>query len=212
MKRQFHDDRINTIPERKTMENLNTQLPPASEAATDIQEANAPIPTQDAQTVDTESKPIRKLIDGVVIRPLITHPDERGTLTELYREAWGVHPDPLVYVKLITARPGMIKGWVKHMKQDDRMALCFGTALYVLYDDRPESPTYGMVNELCFSDHNRSLFTIPAGVYHAIKNVGITDVVMINMPNNLYNHAAPDKYRLPLDTDVIPYEWRTQGH
>jgi dTDP-4-dehydrorhamnose 3,5-epimerase len=194
------------------MSNNNSAPVVTSEEPRDVHITAAPTPRQDPQTVDTESKPIRKLIEGVVIRPLITHPDERGTLTELYREAWGVHPDPLVYVKLITARPGMTKGWVKHLKQDDRMVVCFGTALFVLCDDRPESPTYGMVNELCFSDHNRSLFTIPAGVYHAIKNVGITDAIMINMPNNLYNHAQPDKYRLPLDTDAIPYVWRTEGH
>jgi len=48
---------------------------------------------------------------------------------------------------------------------------------------------------------------IPAGVWHADQNVGTTDLVVVNFPTIQYNHQAPDKYRLPLDTDKIPYSF-----
>jgi dTDP-4-dehydrorhamnose 3,5-epimerase len=166
-------------------------------------------PVKDRQTVTPSGERVAKLIEGVNIRRLITHPDDRGTLTEVFRESWNFHPDRLQFVKLITTRPGKVKGWVKHLKQDDRIAVCYGTAQFVLYDDREDSPTYKMVNELFFSEVNRSIFVIPAGVYHAVKNVGIVDMVMINLPNNTYNHEDPDKYRLPLQNDLIPYKWRS---
>ena len=165
-------------------------------------------PVKDPQTVTPSGESIKPRIHGVNIRQLIIHPDDRGSLTEVYRDSWQFHPDPMVFLKLITVRPGKVKGWVKHLKQDDRMCVIFGAAQFVLYDDRPDSPTYGLLNELYFTEHNRSLFVIPAGVYHAVKNIGYVDAVMLNMPNNTYNHADPDKYRLPLQNDVIPYKWR----
>jgi len=178
----------------------NTQSP---SNGTDIQ------PVQDPQTVTPEGKSIKPRIEGVIVRPLVIHPDDRGTLTEVYRDSWNFHPDPMVFLKLITTRPGKVKGYVKHLLQDDRLAVIYGSAQFVLYDDREDSPTYKMVNELYFTEHNRSLFVIPAGVYHAVKNIGTEDMVMLNMPNNTYNHATPDKYRLPLQNDLIPYKWRS---
>ena len=165
-------------------------------------------PIQDKQTVDAQGRNIAKGIYGVVVHRLITHSDERGSLTELYRQSWGIHPDGLVYAKLITVRPGKKKGFVKHLKQDDRMCILYGGAQYVLYDDRPDSPTYKLVQEINRDEHSRSMLIIPAGVYHAVRCISSTDLVMVNLPNNLYDHANPDKYRLPLVNDVIPYAWR----
>ena len=67
----------------------------------------------------------------------------RGEVTEVYRPAWGVHPDPLVYVYQTTLRPGAIKGWVVHEQQDDRLFLNLGVMRWVLYDARAGSPTQG---------------------------------------------------------------------
>lgn len=165
-------------------------------------------PEKDPQTVDAKWQAVRERIDGVAIKPLTTLPDHRGTVCEIYRPEWGIHPDPLVFVYQITIRPGQVKGWQMHEKQDDRLFSSLGTVQVVLYDDRSDSPTHGMVNELFFGEQNRALFVIPAGVYHAIKNVDINDAVLINVPTRPYDYADPDKYRLPLDNDLIPYRWR----
>ncbi len=170
--------------------------------------AASPSPVKDRQTVDAEGRSVAPRIHGVEVRPLTTIPDDRGTVCVLFNPAWGVHPAPLVYVYQVTIRPGVVKGWVRHERQDDRSAVVSGTIKVVLYDGRPGSPTRGMVNELCFGDHHRALFTSPAGVWHAKKNVGTTDAVFVNMPTRGYDHADPDKYRLPLENDVIPYRWR----
>src|SRR5690349_8811114 len=99
-------------------------------------------PTKDAQTVTAEGKSVRKLIDGVRIRPATTHPDDRGTVCEVINPEWKFDDSPLVYTYQVTIRPGKVKGWVVHRKQDDRLFFSFGTSRVVLYDDRPESPTY----------------------------------------------------------------------
>jgi dTDP-4-dehydrorhamnose 3,5-epimerase len=97
---------------------------------------------------------------------------------------------------------------VLHVEQDDRLFFGFGDLKVVLYDARSDSPSRGRLNELFFGEHNRALLRIPRGVFHAMQNVGRTDCVFVNMPTRPYRHEDPDKYRLPLDTDEIPYAFR----
>ena len=167
-------------------------------------------PRKDSQTVTEEGESIQSLIHGVRLRPAITLPDDRGTVCEIMSSDWGFDELPMVYVYQVTIRPQQVKGWVVHRLQDDRIFLSQGTMRAVLYDDRPESPTYKKLNELFISEHNRALIRIPRGVYHAIENVGNVDVLFINAPTRPYNHADPDKFRLPLNNDVIPYRFGGQ--
>jgi dTDP-4-dehydrorhamnose 3,5-epimerase len=77
----------------------------------------------------------------------------------------------------------------------------------VLYDSRPDSPTYGLVNEIYRTDLDRNLMVIPAYVFHAHQNIGTTDALFVSMPTRAYQHDDPDVYRLPIDTDEIPYRF-----
>jgi len=159
------------------------------------------------QTVTPKGERVDRLIDGVVIREAVTHPDERGTLTEVFNPAWDLSDEPLVYVYQVTIRPGQVKGFVLHRTYSDRLFFSLGTVKIVLYDDREDSPTRGMLNELHFSDHNRSNLVIPPGVWHAAQNVGSTDALFVNCPTKPYNHEDPDKWALPKDNDVVPYSF-----
>lgn len=171
----------------------------------------SPQPQKDVQTVTPEGAPLQPLIDGVQIRPAVTQTDERGTLCEIFNPQWAFHPDPITYVYQFTIRPGMIKGWHVHHLHDDRIFINQGAVKVVLYDDRPASPTYRMLNEIFRDDYHRGIMVIPARVFHAHQNIGSRDALMISMPNRLYNHADPDVYRLPLDTDQIPYRFETRA-
>jgi dTDP-4-dehydrorhamnose 3,5-epimerase len=169
-------------------------------AVTGLDEAS-----RDPQTVTPEGRAVQELLDGVRIRPAVTHLDERGSVCELYSPAWGFTEEPLVYVYQTTVRPGRVKGWVLHLEQDDRLCFLWGDVKVVLYDAREDSPTFGKLNVHHFGETNRALLRIPRGVYHAIQNVGEATVAFVNMPTRPYRHEDPDKYRLPLDTDEIPY-------
>jgi len=162
---------------------------------------------RDQQTVTPEGKSIATLIEGVVLRPAITLPDARGEICEIYNPAWGFTDDPVVYVYQATVRPGRIKGWVYHEHQDDRIFVSFGTLKIVLFDLRDGSPTEGLINELCLSERNRGLLKIPPLVAHAIQNIGNSEAVFINLPSKPYSHLNPDKCRIPLDSQQIPYRF-----
>ena len=92
-----------------------------------------------------------------------------------------------------------------HQKQLDRLFISMGFIKIVLYDARIDSPTHRAINEIFLSERNRGLVVIPAGVFHAVQNVGDVDALFINLPTEPYRHENPDKYRLPLDTGEIPY-------
>lgn len=77
----------------------------------------------------------------------------------------------------------------------------------VLYDVRPESSTYGEIFKITLSGRHRRMLTIPAYVWHADYNPGNVDTLFLNMPTKHFDHENPDKYRLPVDTDLIPHDF-----
>ena len=172
--------------------------------------ATVPIPkgeVQDRQTVTPEGVSVDPLPAGVTFRETPTHVDSRGSLFELFNPEWAWHPDPLVYCYCCTIRPGKVKGWAMHKRHEDRYFVMFGEMEVVFYDSRPESATFGLVAKVVLTEFNRRLMNIPAGIWHAVRCVSEKEVVLTNFPTIPYDHADPDKYRLPLDTDQIPYKF-----
>jgi dTDP-4-dehydrorhamnose 3,5-epimerase len=164
-----------------------------------------PVPKKDSQTVTPDGVPVAPRIEGLLIRRQAPVEDERGEVCEIYSLAWNIHPAPLVYAYQVMIRPGKVKGWVVHRRQDDRLFLSAGVARFACYDDRADSPSHGQLNVFTISEHNRALVVIPRGVYHAVQNIGTRDLTFVNLPTAPYDHAAPDKYRLPLKNDLIPF-------
>jgi dTDP-4-dehydrorhamnose 3,5-epimerase len=164
-------------------------------------------PVRDRASVTPEGERLDPLPAGVSFRGVPTHLDERGTVVEVFDPRWDWHPDPVVFVYSFTIRPGFAKGWGLHEAHDDRYFILFGELEVVLYDERSGSPTNGLVARVVLSEYRRGLLSIPAGVWHAERNLGQTDAVVINFPTMPYDHSSPDKYRLPLDTDRIPYRF-----
>ncbi len=167
---------------------------------------------RDGQLVHSDGTRLNDLPEGMVIRELVTHVDERGTVCELYDDRWGVHPEAIVFAYTFTIRPGMAKGWGLHLEHDDRYAFLSGELELAFYDARDDVRTAGREFRLVLSDYSRALLVIPRGVWHAERNIGSSDVVVVNFPTIPYEHASPDKYRLPLDTGELPVDlgpaWR----
>jgi dTDP-4-dehydrorhamnose 3,5-epimerase len=126
---------------------------------------------------------------------------------ELYDPRWDWHPDPLVFAYCFTLRPGYVKGWNLHKLHEDRYVILQGEMELVLYDVRPDSSTCGKISRIVLSEHNRRLVNIPRFIWHADHNIGTRDAVVVNFPTTAYDHANPDKYRLPIDTPLIPYKF-----
>lgn len=164
-------------------------------------------PKQDPALVTATGEPLAVLPHGVTFRRAPTHIDARGSVCEMYDPRWGWHSAALVFVYMFTLRPGMVKGWGLHKLHEDRYFVQLGEMEIVMYDVRPDSPTRGTISSVVLSEYDRRLMNIPAGIWHANHNLGPKDALVVNFPTRPYDHANPDKYRLPLGTDQIPYRF-----
>jgi dTDP-4-dehydrorhamnose 3,5-epimerase len=166
-----------------------------------------PTPPQDSPSVNASGEALVPLPEGVTFRDSPTQIDERGMIVELFDPRWGWHAAPFAFSYAFTIRPGFIKGWGLHRRHEDRYFVLFGEMEVVMYDDREGSSTRGQVSHVVLSEYRRRLMNIPAGIWHANRNIGTNDVVVVNFPTIPYDHANPDKFRLPLNDDRIPYKF-----
>lgn len=147
------------------------------------------------------------MIKGVIVKKLKIIPDERGRLMEIMR-----CDEPFFQkfgqVYMTTAKPGVVKAWHYHKKQDDHFTCISGKMRLALYDARPDSPTKGEVNDFVVSLEDPMLVIIPKEVYHGFKCVSDVEAVVINTPTEAYDPKNPDEFRLDAFENDIPYDWR----
>ena len=187
------------------MMNRRDRLAPKEGTSLSILEETLIAAVRDGPTVASDGRSLGEMTEGVTFRPVPTHADARGTVMEMFDPRWLWHPDPLVFAYCFTIRPGVAKGWNLHKLHADRYFLLQGEMELVLYDPRPGSATYGKVSRMVLSERNRGIVNVPRNVWHADHNIGTSDAVVVNFPTRPYDHADPDKYRLPLDTPLIPH-------
>ena len=146
------------------------------------------------------------LIEGVEVRTANVFPDERGRLGEIMRadDPWFKKFGQIYFT---TTYPGVVKAWHYHKLQTDHFYVAKGTVKIALCDDRKESKTYGIVNQVYLGEHNPGMVKIPPGVYHGWMCVGDTEAYIINMTSEMYNYTNPDEYRLDAHENHIPYDW-----
>src|SRR5690349_11681388 len=167
----------------------------------------------DRPTVDAEGRRRETGIADVQLKMLgPLQADHRGSLLEVIDVREPFWKEPVVYAYRISVRPGRIKGWGMHRLQSDRYLTVSGPLRVVLYDGRVRSPTYQRYAEFQFTDETPGLLLIPPGVWHADQNTGHEDAVLINLPTRAYDRDRPDKYRIDVASDQIPFDWSLKNY
>lgn len=146
-------------------------------------------------------------IAGVVVRPLLWHNDQRGSLTELVRaDDPELMVAPIGQVYATTLYPGVVKGWHLHRHQWDRMSCLSGRVLLGLVDGREHSPTAGRTMSVVLGERSHCLVLVPPGVYHGLKNIGEREAIVVNVVSAPYDREAPDEVRVP-PHGVLAFDW-----
>ena len=126
-------------------------------------------------------------IIGVEIRPLKKFVDERGWLSELFREDEvdkSVFP---VMSYISTTRPCVTRGPHEHVDQTDYFCFIGPSNFKVtLWDNREKLSTYQNKMQFVVGEDAPAVVIVPEGVVHAYQNVGGKDGVVINCPNRLF--------------------------
>lgn len=146
------------------------------------------------------------MIEGVRVRSLARHVDERGSLTELLRSDW---PEFRGFgqATVTVNYPDVIRAWHWHTRQTDLFVVIAGMVKLPLYDARPDSPTRGEVNEFFLGEDNFAALVVPPGVYHGYKTIGTKAALILNFPDRLYDPDQPDEQRIAFDSREVPYRW-----
>jgi dTDP-4-dehydrorhamnose 3,5-epimerase len=106
-----------------------------------------------------------QLPDGVRIRVLDPHRDDRGVFTELFREEWGVGVSPVQW-NAVTSEPDVLRGVHVHPVHDDYLVVFAGRASVGLSDLRRDSATHGAASLVELDGRAPRAITIPHGVAH----------------------------------------------
>jgi len=155
-------------------------------------------------------KPKMGRIDGVVVKPLRVIPDDRGRLMEILRCDDELFSD-FGQVYMTSTYSGVVKAWHMHKEQTDHMCAISGMFRLALFDDREASPTRGCLQEVFMGEHKPVLVCIPPGIYHGWLCLSENEGLVVNVPDRPYDYENPDEFRLPFDTDQIPYDWQRRN-
>lgn len=144
-------------------------------------------------------------IHDVIITPLLRYFDERGTVMHIMKatdpqfKAFGE-----VYCSSVF--PGMIKGWHLHHRVTLNYVVLSGAIRFVMYDARPQSPTYGTVQEMTMGSNRYVRVTVPPGIWSAFQGISNDPALVCNLLD--FPHDDSETERCSIDKNDIPYQWR----
>lgn len=144
------------------------------------------------------------MIDGVVVVQKRQILDERGAIYHFMR-----NDDPEfqqfgeVYFSWVY--PGVIKGWHIHKEMTLNYVVPVGRVKLVLYDDRPDSPTRGELQEICLGEGSYKLVQVPPMVWNGFKGIGTAPAMVANCAT--LPHDPGEIERLDPFSPDIPYSW-----
>lgn len=146
------------------------------------------------------------MISGVKIKELVRHPDERGFFEEMIRKTDDFFAEGFAQVSHSFMHQGVVKAWHIHRSQIDWWYVAQGVVKAVVYDARPDSPTYKELNEYMLNvpEGPNLVLKIPCGVAHGLKVMqGPADLVYVT--SGIY--SKDEEGRILYDDKDIGYDW-----
>ena len=143
-------------------------------------------------------------IQGLIVRELVRHADDRGDFRELVRQTEAGFPG-FAQLSSSIVYPGVAKAWHLHRDQTECMTLLWGVAKFAFADRRKDSGTFGVVEDYLVDAVNNPLwFTVPPGVAHGYR-VANGPAVVCYLSNRIYD--PKDQIKIAHDDVEIGYHW-----
>ena len=144
------------------------------------------------------------MIDGVIVTPLKQIVDDRGKVMHMMRKDSSVFSSfGEIYFSCVNS--GAIKAWKRHKQMTLNCAVIHGEIKFVLFDDRINSPTKGMIQELFLSPEDYCLVTVPPLVWTGSRGMSDNISILANCANIPHDPTESD-HKTAFDTD-IGYDW-----
>jgi dTDP-4-dehydrorhamnose 3,5-epimerase len=147
------------------------------------------------------------MIDGVVVKDLVTHRDERGFFRELVRVTDELFAEGFGQWSHSMMLEGVVKAWHIHRLQTDWWYVASGVLLVALHDSRPGSPSAGELMTLMMGDgHPARVLKVPAGVAHGCR-CEQGPAHLFYLTSRVYDPG--DEGRIPHDDPALGFDWMT---
>lgn len=145
------------------------------------------------------------MIQGVELKELVTHSDERGFFRELIRVNDPVFKEGFGQWSHTLTHQGASKAWHIHKQQVDWWYVAIGAVKAVLYDTRTASLTHGETQEVFLGENYKAqILKVPPGVAHGYKVIQ-GPMHLFYITSNVYDPT--DEGRIPHDDTAIGYDW-----
>lgn len=144
-------------------------------------------------------------INGVSLRPLRVIPAPGGPVLHMLRAG---DPEFTVFGEVYASEvePGAVKAWKRHKLMTQHFSVPVGRVLFVLYDDRPDSPTRGQIKEYELGRPDAySLLTLPPLVWYGFKGLGAYPSLIVNCTD--MPHTPEESERAEIGASGPPYAW-----
>ncbi|MEV5035961.1 dTDP-4-dehydrorhamnose 3,5-epimerase family protein [Peribacillus frigoritolerans] len=151
------------------------------------------------------------MIEGVKLKKLVKHCDDRGFFTELVRDDEPELLSRFGQASCSMSYPGVIKAFHYHEKQDDLWFFPSGNAQVVLFDLREGSSTKGETDVYYMGEENPIMLLIPKGVAHGYRVLGQKPATILYFTTESYNPIDPDEKRIKWDDAEIGFSWETEN-
>jgi len=148
-----------------------------------------------------------KTIDGVIIKPLKRFPDERGMVMHIMK-ATDEEFKGFGEVYCSSIYPEAVKGWNCHEKITLNYVVLKGMIKFVLFDERKNSPTKGVVQEIFMGEQNYIRVTVPPRVWSGFKCIGTEAALVCNVID--LPHDETEAKRCDPHQNHIPYNWQRE--
>ena len=145
------------------------------------------------------------MIEGVAIKELVTHSDERGFFREIIRATDDFFPAGFGQLSHSLVFSGIIKAWHSHKVQSQWTYATTGTLKVALHDLRKASLTYQQTMEFLVGENTQaSVYLFPPGVVHGYKCIkGPANVIYVTSGQ----YDLEDEVRIPYDNPEIGFKW-----
>ncbi|PRS36440.1 spore coat protein [Bacillus sp. RJGP41] len=151
------------------------------------------------------------MIEGVKVKKLVKHCDDRGFFAELVRDDEPELLSRFGQASCSMSYPGVIKAFHYHEKQDDLWFFPSGNAQVVLFDLREGSSTKGETDVYYMGEENPIMLMIPKGVAHGYRVLGQKPATILYFTTESYNPINPDEKRIDWDDSEIGFSWETEN-
>lgn len=147
-------------------------------------------------------------IEGVNIKKVISHCDDRGFFAELVKFGEETFHE-IKQTSYAETKPGIIKAFHLHDYWES-WCVVKGAAKVVLADIRDSSPTKGKNEVLYVDEKDLMVIAIPPGVAHGYQVLGDKPMGIVYHAAEAYDPENPTIKVVPHDSPFIGFNWESK--